>query len=194
MTTSDAHDPAEARGDRPVAASTERVASNVVLLVPEAQPAVDLCNAAMSPEARLLAPAHITLVYPFIDLSALDTSRDELEAFFRTLPVVRFVLEVGWFGREVLLLRPTPEEPVVEITEQIIARWPSYPYYGGQYNTIEPHVSLGFGAAAHLEPLAVAVAELMPIRVEISEVSVLAGPHERMTVWATFPIEGAPAG
>jgi hypothetical protein len=40
----------------------DALASNLVLLVSEAQAALDLCNAAMPPSKRLIAPAHITLV------------------------------------------------------------------------------------------------------------------------------------
>lgn len=161
--------------------TTREVASNLVLLVPEAQPAVDLCNAGMPLSKRLTAPAHITLVYPFMPPSEVEGASADLRAFFADLSPLRFTLDVGWFGREVLLLRPSPDDAMIELTERVIARWPDFPYYGGQYDTIDPHLSLAFGDAASLDPLAATVNGFTPMAVAIQAVTLLTGPHEAMT-------------
>lgn len=80
--------------------------SNLVVLVPEAERVLAASNALVPPEQRLTAPAHITLVYPFIPPEAITPAvTAELAAFFQPLPRLSFELTIGWFGREVLLLR-----------------------------------------------------------------------------------------
>lgn len=77
---------------------------------------------------------------------------------------------------------------MVELTEAVIGNWPDFPYYGGVYDNIEPHLSLAFGDADLLTPLAETVAELMPLTVVINQVGLLVGPHEAMTVSHSFPL------
>jgi len=181
--------PAASRGEDSFVSEANSVASNLVVMAPQAQPAVDLCNAAMPPERRLRAPAHITIVYPFIPPALIDAAGPELRSFFSAQPPLRFALDVGWFGREVLLLRPNPEDALVALTRAVVARWPKYPYYGGAYDVIQPHVSLAFGHRDELEPLADEVSAIAPIEVEATKVSLLTGPHELMTVFDHYPLE-----
>lgn len=161
--------------------------TNLVVLVPEAESALAACNALVPRECRLTAPAHITLVYPFVPQEALTSKTTaDLSAFFHELPPFRLELAVGWFGREVLLLRPTPARAMVDLTQAVLDRWPEYPYYGGTYDEIEPHVSLAFGTAEMLEPIALQVERLAPISAVVSKVTLLIGPHERMTPGPSF--------
>jgi hypothetical protein len=106
-------------------------ASNIVVPLPEAESILAASNALLPPESRLTAPAHITLVYPFMPRAVLDDNVEEIEAFFSALRPMSFTLRVGWFGREVLLLEPEPVDGLVRLTLDIIERWPEYPYYGG---------------------------------------------------------------
>jgi hypothetical protein len=50
-------------------------------------------------EAKPLAPADITLVYPFIPAVSLSASApDDIGAFFSDRPTFAFDLALGWFG------------------------------------------------------------------------------------------------
>jgi hypothetical protein len=161
-------------------------ASNLVLLVPEAQ---DHCNWKMPLDKRLTAPAHITLVYPFIPPQDLSPNvHDELGAFFAGQPSLSFTLRVGWFGREVLLLQPYPETGVVALTERVVERWPEYPYDGGVYDQIEPHLSLAFSDRSVLDPLAEDIEALTPIAVSATQVTLLLGPHEAIVAGPRFTL------
>ena len=165
--------------------------TNLVVLVPEAEPLLATANAQMPAGKRMTAPAHITLIYPFMPAELLSDERlSSLAEFFGSFAPVSFQLNVGWFGREVLLLVPEPSADLVGLTQAVIRRWPEYPYYGGIYDTIDPHLSLGFGDAELLEPIAAAVEPSTPIDVTASAVSLLVGPHEAMKAEQAFPLQG----
>ncbi len=161
-------------------------ATNLVALVPEADDALAASNRLLPHDKRLTAPAHITLVYPFLPSGAVDAAKAEMESFFAGLSPVSFRLNLGWFGREVLLLIPDPAEPLIHLTQSILDQWPEYPYYGGLYDQVEPHLSLGFGTAELLEPIAAAMEAYVPIPVTIAAVTLLVGPHESMTAGQSF--------
>ena len=161
-------------------------ATNLVALVPEADDALEASNRLLPHDKRLTAPAHITLVYPFLPSGAVETARAEMESFFAGLSPVSFRLNLGWFGREVLILIPDPAELLIHLTQSILDQWPEYPYYGGEYGEVEPHLSLGFRTAELLEPIAAAVEAYVPICVTIAAVSLLVGPHESMTAGQSF--------
>ena len=161
-------------------------ATNLVALVPEADDALTVSNRLLPHDKRLTAPAHITLVYPFLPSSAVEAAKAEMERFFAGLHPMSFKLNLGWFGREVLILIPDPAEPLIHLTQSILDQWPEYSYYGGLYDEIEPHLSLGFGTAELLEPIAVALEAYVPISVTIAAVTLLVGPHESMTVGQSF--------
>jgi hypothetical protein len=161
-------------------------ATNLVVLVPEADDALAASNRLLPAGKRLTAPAHITLVYPFMPLDAVAAASAEMESFFAGLGPVSFGLQVGWFGQEVLILIPDPAEPLIHLTQAILDQWPQYPYYGGMYDKVEPHLSLAFGTAQLLEPIAAGVEPLLPISVTIAAVTLLVGPHESMTAGPSF--------
>jgi 2'-5' RNA ligase len=167
---------------------TGGIATNLVVLVPEAEPALELANRNAGRGAELKAPAHITLVYPFMPPETLEQRTRELAAFFAEQRPFDVELQLGWFGREVLLLAPTNPGPLVALTEAVISRWPEYPYYGGTYDVIEPHLSLGFGTDAMLSPVTELVEPLTPVRSTVAKVTVLVGPHDDMRPGPAFSL------
>lgn len=79
---------------------------------------MEVANGLVPAERRLTAPAHITLVYPFIAPEAVTAQATaELTAFVRPVAPFSFELALGWFGREVLLLRPEPADAVVDLSQ-----------------------------------------------------------------------------
>ena len=168
--------------------------SNIAVLVPQAEPVLAAANRRMPPDGRLTAPAHITLVYPFMPPPALTApALDDLRMFFSDRPALAFELALGWFGREILLLRPEPASGLVELTEAILERWPAYPYYGGAHDVIEPHLTLAFGTAGVLETIAASLASQLPLRAHVDQVTLLVGPEQDMRAGPSFPLRSAEA-
>lgn len=146
-------------------------------------------NRRTPPDRRLTAPAHITLVYPFMPPAALTApTLDDLHMFISDRRGLTFDLALGWFGREILVLRPEPASGLVELTEAILERWPDYAYYGGAYDVIEPHLTLAFGTAGELEPIATSLASQLPLRAHVDQVTLLVGPEQDMRAGPSFPL------
>ena len=96
-------------------------------------------------------PAHITVLYPFIPPERITDTvlrkvRGVLSSFapfdFRLVRIARFPT--------VLYLAPEPAQPFIGLTEGVMRAFPEYPPYGGQYDSIVPHLTVAqAGAAEH---------------------------------------------
>ncbi len=131
-------------------------ASGLVLLVPELAPVIDDLRARHDPAARQGMPAHVTVLYPFMPPVRLSrTRRRRLADVVRSFPAMQLTfVRVGRFA-EVLWLAPEPPEPIVALVRAVAAAFPDYPPYGGQFDTIVPHVTVAHGeglALGALEP------------------------------------------
>jgi hypothetical protein len=128
--------------------------SGLVLLVPELAPSIDDLRARHDPAARQGMPAHVTLLYPFMDpVKFGPTQRGRLAEVIRGFPARE--LSFSRIGRfpEVLWVAPEPADPVVELVRAIVAAFPDYPPYGGQFETIIPHVTVAHGEGLDLGAL-----------------------------------------
>jgi hypothetical protein len=135
------------------------------------------------------ASAHITIQYPWMppaEIGTQDIAR--LADLFAGFPSFDFSLELGWFGREVLLLVPEDPTPFVLLTQTVLRRWPQYPYYGGEYTEIEPHVSLAYGEESGLARLADQLAGCTPVIGRATHVTLSTGIPGSMTCRARFPL------
>jgi len=164
--------------------------SVLAVTVPEADHVLDIVRNNHRGQVPLPGvPPHITLLYPWMppDLICPETL-GELAEFFNAFHAFDFTLELGWFGHEVLLLVPQQPAPFIQITEAIVRRWPAYPYYGGDYSKIEPHVSLAYGEGSDLENLADLLKHMMPISSRFDRVGLSGGIPGEMSLLAAFDL------
>ena len=118
-------------------------------------------------------PAHVTILYPFVPRDAVAPAvveaLTEIAASATAFPVRLATL--GRFPRA-LWLAPEPAEPFVHLTEAVVAEWPSFPPYGGAFESIIPHVTVADGD----EPphLAAEIEETLPIEGRASELWLMA--------------------
>ena len=150
----------------------EPLHSAVVVAVPEAAPVVDPWRERTLPENSSIGiPAHVTLLTPFappdqVDERALQELFAEWEPFaFRLARTARFP--------EILYLEPEPSEPFVRLTEALVARFPGYPPYEGEFDTIVPHLTVAAGDEAVLAEAEAAVQPSLPITAEAREAVLL---------------------
>lgn len=129
-------------------------ASGLVLLTPALDDRFGDLRAVHDPAARQGMPAHVTVLYPFMDPKLITpAARARLAAAiagFRRLELS--FARVGRFP-EALWLAPEPTEPLVALTRAIAAVFPGYPPYGGQFPTLIPHVTLAMGEGLDLGAL-----------------------------------------
>ena len=135
-------------------------------------------------------PAHVTLLYPFLDPPAISPVIDELEAFFAAQPGFSYSLDtIGWFDDEVVYVNPTPSESFQKLTDLIEARW-GLPPYGGNIPDPVPHVTIGYsGTEEDMQGVANAAKTLLPINDQyVTEVWLLQGTPDppRWTHTHTF--------
>ena len=124
----------------------------LVVLVSEAEAAVSGVRARFDPSARLGVPAHVTLLFPFMPLSAVSepvlASLQALFAGFASF-TARFAAVRRWPNEA--YLAPEPEAPFVALTRGIAARFPEYQPYEGRHTEIVPHLTIAQGSITAAE-------------------------------------------
>lgn len=112
--------------------------------VPEAEALVAPFRTRFDPSAAEGMPAHITLLYPFLDRNRIDaTVLDQLRECFAAFAPIRYRLAATRrFGSQVLYLAPDPAEPFRRLTQAIWNRFPETPPFGGQHPDIVPHLTI----------------------------------------------------
>lgn len=122
-------------------------------------------------------PSHVTLLYPFVPPAEADEQLDELTRFFGAETAFDFTLtEVGWFGQEVVYLRPEPIDLFRNLSERVSRHWPDYPPYGGVHEEPVPHVTIAdSGDPAAMADIAREAAEMLPIDCRADAVWLMVG-------------------
>jgi 2'-5' RNA ligase len=125
------------------AVETSVAESAIAVNVPEAEPFVGALRQQHDPSARLGAPAHITVLYPFmpparIDAAVVGQLREALA------PVAAFKFRLTGIGRfpSAIYLRPEPPEPFVRLTRLVEHAFPGYPAYAGKHGGSMPHLTV----------------------------------------------------
>ena len=152
--------------------------SALVVPVPEADPVVGPYRAALDTGAALGMPAHVTILYPFMPTSALDHDAvAELRRLFASIDAFAISLtSIAWFDHAVVYVRPEPDAALRQITARVAERWPQWPPYEGSHADPTPHLTLAdSGDLSTMRQAAQAVAESLPIHVDVSEVQLYAG-------------------
>ncbi|MGW0771391.1 2'-5' RNA ligase family protein [Streptomyces sp. NPDC002676] len=120
--------------------------TGLIVRIPDAEPAVHAWRERFDPSAQAGVPAHVTVLFPFLDESRIDarvhsTLTDVLGSQHA------FELRFESCGRfpGVLYLAPEPDAQLRLLTEVIADRWPEAPPYGGQFAEIVPHLTVADG-------------------------------------------------
>ncbi|MEV7191760.1 2'-5' RNA ligase family protein [Streptomyces sp. NPDC093510] len=141
----------------------------LTIRVPEANPLV-----------RAGFPAHVTVLYPFLNTSRFtaSTHTDLTDLFAARSP---FTLTFSEFRRYpgVLYLSPAPDAPVRALTESLTARWhEAVPYRGIFTPPLAPHLTLANheGPATYeaaYDALESALAPALPLTSHVSAVHLI---------------------
>lgn len=158
--------------------------------VPEAY-SVEPIRRRLDPSAAAGMPAHVTLLFPFLQEDSIDSralaqigkavqSQAVFEASFAS---------IGSFPDGTLYLEPSPGGPFQELTARLEAEFGIEPYEG-RYATVTPHLTVGQGVdAAAAAEVATLLVPLLPIRSLIRVVWLVS--NSEVTGWvprATFEL------
>ena len=154
--------------------------SALLVPVPAAEAAVAGHRARLDLSARQGVPAHITVLYPFLPADELtDAVLESVRVLTAGIQAFDFTLDrVGWFGCDVVWLGPRDQAPFRSLTEKAFAAFPSCPPYGGRYDDVVPHLTVGdLGGEDALRQAAAEVSGHLPIATRATEVILMTGPR-----------------
>lgn len=166
--------------------------TGLVVRVPDAEPAVRGWRERFDPSARAGVPAHVTVLFPFLDESRMD---DRVHAALADVLGGHraFDLRFEQCGRfpGVLYLVPGPDEPLRRLTEAITGRWPEAPPYGGRFAEIVPHLTVADGQDdAVLDEIEADLRGRLPFTCRITSVDLMAHDGTRWRRRASFALLG----
>ncbi|MFI0155849.1 2'-5' RNA ligase family protein [Streptomyces lydicus] len=150
--------------------------TGLIVRVPDAEPAVRTWRKQFDPSARAGVPAHITVLFPFLDETRIDASvRSTLADVLGKHSA--FDLRFERCGRfpGVLYLVPEPDTQLRRLTEVIAERWPEAPPYGGKFTETVPHLTVADDQGdAVLDEVAANLLGKLPFTSRVSSVDLMA--------------------
>ncbi|MEU9026626.1 2'-5' RNA ligase family protein [Streptomyces sp. NPDC048383] len=166
--------------------------TGLIILTPEAEPTLQGWRERLDPSARVGVPAHVTVLFPFLDASRLDAGVDAALADLvgRHQP---FDLRFASSGRfpDVLYLVPEPDAPLRGLTRSIVERWPEAPPYGGRFVDIVPHLTVVHGQEDPvLDAIEVDLADTLPFTCHVSSVELMVYDGSRWRERSSYALGG----
>ena len=174
---------------------TARPDTTIIAPVPEADAVIGSLRAAHDPAAALGVPAHITLLGPFLAPERVDARvRERLAAILAGRGPIAVSLRAVRRFPETLYLAPEPAEPFAELTRALWEAWPECPPYGGAYETVIPHLTIGHGMTeAEVARASAALLERLPIEATLERAELIAYDRAALlAIGAGGPRDGAP--
>ncbi|MFE7358150.1 2'-5' RNA ligase family protein [Streptomyces sp. NPDC057543] len=164
--------------------------SGLIVRVPEAEPAVRAWRDRLDPSARAGVPAHVTVLFPFLDESRIDDGACAAigEVIGRHRPFETRFEHCGRFPG-ILYLVPEPDLPFRRLTEAIADRWPEAPPFGGQFDEVVPHLTIAQGQDdAVLEEAEADLHCRLPVTARVSSVDLMVHDGTRWQQRASFAL------
>ncbi|WP_228645191.1 2'-5' RNA ligase family protein [Microtetraspora sp. AC03309] len=161
--------------------------TSLIVKMPEAEPIVSRWRERFDPSAAYGVPAHVTILYPFLEHARIDGRVvTELRELFAAHPSfeARFV-RCGRFPG-ILYLVPEPERRFIALTEAVVARWPEAPPYRGQFDEVIPHLTVADGD--DLDAIEAEIAARLPVVARARSVSLEVFDGETWHRHAVFPL------
>ena len=166
--------------------------SGLVVDVPAAESTVAQHRLRLDPLASLGVPAHVTVLFPFVPVERLDEGvHDRVAAIAGSVETFSYRFSTpAWFGDDVVYLAPEPPEPFVRLTELLWAAFPDQPPYGGAFDEVIPHLTIGHGNdRAALQRAEASVLSQLPVEGRAERLTLLVeGEGGRWTVDRRFSL------
>ncbi len=119
--------------------------SGLLIPIPEAEAVVGDLRRTHDQTAALGIPAHVTVLFPFAPAAAVDVAlHAALAELFASVGAFDYAFrEVGRFADSTVFLVPEPAGAFTDLARRVFARWPDYPPYGGAFEVVIPHLTVG---------------------------------------------------
>jgi len=146
----------------------------IVVLVPEAESLVGAWRRVHTDDGRHGMPPHVTLIYPFVDDSALPrqvAGVGTVVGCFQAFDCA-FAETARFDG--VLYLSPAQDEIFRAMTDALARAFPDKPPYGGRYDDVVPHLTVAeSGDDALLASIERDVHARLPIATHVAAASLM---------------------
>jgi 2'-5' RNA ligase len=144
----------------------------LICRVPEAERYIAHYRQRFDPSARRNVPAHVTILYPFMEPPLIDADViAALRGIAGSVPCFNYRMATTRRFPVALYLEPDPDAPFRALTDGVFAAYPDFPPFAGKFDTVVPHVTVAHGD----EPL------LCEIEVELRIALPAAGVMARCT-------------
>lgn len=160
-----------------------------MVLVPAADTLVETWRNPHDPSRALGMPAHITILFPFLQQDDLSTaSLEALRAICRgTRPLQTCFRDIGRFP-SVLYLEPRPAVAFVSLTAAIETEWPDHPPFAGEFDEVIPHLTVTNGASEEvMDAAADDLSTRLPLSVTLTEASLFVFDGDRWQLATRLP-------
>jgi 2'-5' RNA ligase len=118
----------------------------LICRVPEAERYIARYRDRYDPSARRNVPAHVTVLYPFMQPAQIDDAvLGRLRHIAQAVP--GFAYRLARTGRfpVALYLAPEPDLSYAALTAAVYQAFPDYPPFEGKFDTVVPHVTVAHG-------------------------------------------------
>lgn len=114
------------------------------LIVPFAlPPAMGQVRTAWDFAAQVGVVPHVTILFPFVPCADLVPAvRLELAAIAAAVLAFEVRFERVRRFPALVWVEPDPAEPFAALTAAVVRRWPEHPPYGGEFETVIPHMTV----------------------------------------------------
>lgn len=162
----------------------------LLVVVDEVEPVVDCWRQRFDSSAAAGVPAHVTVLFPFLDMDRVDAALvSELRATFDEHSSFDIRFEQCRRFVDALYLAPVPDQPFRALTEAAMARWPEVPPYGGRFAEVIPHLTVANDRPSEVyDEVEAAVAAQLPVSAHISSVKLFMRDGELWQARAEFPL------
>jgi 2'-5' RNA ligase len=147
-------------------------ATGLIVKAAEAEPVVARWRSTFDGAAAAGIPAHMTVLYPFLDQQLIDaTVRSELGTLLAKHQAFDVELRECRRFPGVLYLAPVPDTEMRALTSAVSGRWPEAPPYGGQFADVIPHLTVADGQEIDvLDMIESDISSRLPIAVHVASV------------------------
>jgi hypothetical protein len=164
--------------------------SALVVLVPEAEPIVEVLRRDHDPMSVRGVPAHVTVLHPFrsfVDVAtaeAVEILAGTVDAFSATL------VKVGQFPGLVVFLEPEPLQRFKDLTAMTVKAFPDCPPYGGAFTDPHPHLTVGNRVDVHTaQQIKSTLTPSLPIEFRVDHLTLLVEDDDgQWTVDRAWPL------
>ena len=171
--------------------------SGLLVPIPEAEALVGELRLRHDPIASDGVPAHVTVLFPFVPRAQIGREvREGLGEVFAAQSSFDYRFErTGRFGDTTVFMEPEPADAFLTLIRAAAARWPEHPPYGGAFEVVIPHLTVGDDLAdGEADLLITRLQEILdrsgPITGRAAAVTLMTGDQAgRWTTDSVYPLD-----